>query len=232
MHGYGEHKEIVAYRLLGEAVTAAGIELHGFDLPGHGRERELPSDWQVMREDLGAVAAAVGPDAIVGLSLGAIVTLDWAIHSETKTPLVTIGAPLGPVRVSPVIRLIGKLLTLVAPQANLSPRLGVEKVSRNEALVKEYLADPLFHQRATGPAFDAFFRAVKQVRQNAARIQAPLLMLHGEQDNIATPHREFGSQTSSPCAKEKLYPGARHNLLLETNREEVYADLIRFVLPG
>lgn len=232
VHGYGEHKEMLPYRMLASALAAAGIELHGFDLPGHGSERELPRVWSPMREDLSTVVDHVKPDAILGLSLGSIVVLDWAAATGASTPLITLAAPLGKVSLSPMILLIGKLLSMVAPRANLSPRLGVEEVSRDEELVRQYLGDPLFHQRATGPAFETFFQTVKNVKRNAAAIRAPLLMLHGDADTIAKPERRFLAWTSSPLRDEKLYSGARHNLLLETNRDEVYEDVIRFVLSA
>ncbi|MBL8242152.1 MAG: alpha/beta fold hydrolase [Bryobacterales bacterium] len=229
VHGYGEHKEMLNYRFLGDALGAGGVETHGFDLPGHGDERELPRDWTPMREDLQAVYEHVRPDAVIGLSLGSIVVLDWAIHHRIATPLVTIGAPLGKVGVSPFILLLGKVLSLIAPQANLSPKLGVRDVSRDRALVDRYLADPLFHQRATGKAFEVFFETVRGVRRNASSIEAPLLMLHGDADTLARPHPHFLERTSSPRRERIHYPGAKHNLFLETNRAEVFADILRFV---
>ena len=229
VHGYGEHKEMLNYRLLSQALLAAGVELHGFDLPGHGEERELPNRWAPLRDDMRAVYEHVRPDAVIGLSLGAVVVLDWAIHSGATTPLITVGAPLGKVGVSPAILLLGKLLSLIAPGANLSPKLGVRDVSRDRELVDTYLADPLFHQRATGPALEEFFHIASQVRRSAASIQAPLLMLHGDADTLARPHPHFLDRTSSPRRERILYPGARHNLFLETNREQVFADILRFL---
>ena len=217
------------YKLLADALTAGGLEVHGFDLPGHGEERELPRAWQPMREDLQSVFEHVRPDAVIGLSLGSIVVLDWAIHHQVKVPLVTIGAPLGKVGVSPFILLLGKLLSMLAPKANLSPKLGVRDVSRDRALVDAYLADPLFHQRATGKAFEVFFNTVKEVRRNAQAIESPILMLHGEADTLARPHPNFLDRTSSPRREKIIYPGAKHNLFLETNRDEVFADILRFL---
>jgi alpha-beta hydrolase superfamily lysophospholipase len=217
------------YKLLANALTAAGLEVHGFDLPGHGEERELPRAWQPMREDMQSAFEHVRPHAVIGLSLGSIVVLDWAIHHRVSVPLVTIGAPLGKVGVSPLILLLGKLLSMVAPKANLSPKLGVRDVSRDRALVDAYLADPHFHQRATGKAFEVFFQTVSEVRRNAPALAAPLLMLHGEADTLARPHPHFLDRTSSPRRQKILYPGARHNLFLETNRDEVFADIVRFL---
>ncbi|MBM3783248.1 MAG: alpha/beta hydrolase [Acidobacteria bacterium] len=228
VHGFGEHKEIVSYRLLAEALNPAGVELHGFDLPGHGAERMLPPEWLPMREDLDAVVQAVQPDALLGVSLGAIVALDWTMYSASRIPLVTAGAPLGPVNIPFPILLVGKLLARVAPRTVLSPRLDVRKVSRNQELVNQYLSDPLFHQRATGPALASFFRAVEEVRAGAPRLRSRLLMLHGSDDTIAKPDPTFLARTSSTDRAEKYYSGARHNLLLETNRDEVYAELIQF----
>jgi len=37
-------------------------------------------------------------------------------------------------------------------------------------------------------------------------------------------YRKFGKNVSL-----KLYPGARHEVLNETNREEVYSDILRFI---
>jgi alpha-beta hydrolase superfamily lysophospholipase len=176
-----------------------------------------------------AVVDHVRPDAVIGLSLGSIVVLDWAIHHRPRIPLVAVAAPLGKVGVSPVVLAIGKLLSLLAPKANLSPKLGVKEVSRDRALVDAYLADPLFPQRATGPALEMFFRVVKEVRANAAAIDAPLLMLHGADDRLASHHPTFLERTSSPRREKILYPGARHNLFLETNRDQVFADILRFL---
>lgn len=229
VHGYGEHKEMLNYRFLSDALIAHGFEVHGFDLPGHGEERELPKLWTPLREDMHAVYEHVQPDAVIGLSLGSIVVLDWAIHHNITIPLVTIGAPLGKVGVSPMILLFGKLLSMIAPKANLSPKLGVKDVSRDRALVDTYLADPLFHQRATGPAISMFFEVVRNVRRNAQSIQSPLLMLHGAADTLAHPHPHFLDRTNSPRREKIHYPGARHNLFLETNRDEVFADIARFL---
>jgi alpha-beta hydrolase superfamily lysophospholipase len=104
---------------------------------------------------------------------------------------------------------------MIAPKANLSPKLGVKDVSRDRELVDTYLAAPLFHHRATGPALEVFFKTVREICRNAASIRAPLLMLHGGADTPAHPHPTFLERTN--------------NLFLETSRDEVFADILRFL---
>jgi alpha-beta hydrolase superfamily lysophospholipase len=74
-----------------------------------------------------------------------------------------------------------------------------------------------------------FFGVVRQIRRNAESLRAPLLMLHGGADTLAHPHPTFLERTNSPRRERIHYPGARHNLFLETNRDEVFADILRFL---
>ena len=143
----GRRRPIRAVRFSPLKPARKVLYVHGFDLPGHGEESELPKLWTPLREDMHAVYEHVQPDAVIDLSLGSIVVLDRAIHHNITAPLGKVG------------------------------------VSRDRALVDTYLADPLFHQRATWPAISMFFDIVRNVRRNAQSIQSPLLMLPGARHN-------------------------------------------------
>jgi alpha-beta hydrolase superfamily lysophospholipase len=230
VHGFGEHKESINYRFFVAAMAGQGIETHGFDLPGHAGAGPFPSSWDMLRLSLATVVNALQPAAVVGISLGALIALEWSIHHQCARPLVTVGAPLAGLGLPSPVLAAAKILARAFPSLPLKPRLHLEDISRDQTLLRQYLADPLFHQRATAGALCGFLESVRAISRNAYRFQAPLLMLHGADDTIARPDFRFLEQSSAVCKRSILYPGARHNLFLETNREEVFANIAHFLL--
>ena len=59
----------------------------------------------------------------------------------------------------------------------------------------------------------------------------PTLWLHGEEDALAplSATRPAIERIRGSALEEKVYPGARHEIFNETNRDEVIADVIAFV---
>lgn len=72
---------------------------------------------------------------------------------------------------------------------------------------------------------------MRATRSQAPRLRVPLLLLHGEADRVVPPagSAAFLAEAGSPDKTRLTYPGAGHNLPLETCREQVFADLIRWL---
>jgi alpha-beta hydrolase superfamily lysophospholipase len=130
-----------------------------------------------------------------------------------------------------------KRLTLGAnnkPFEKAGARTEFDWLSRDEAEVDKYIADPrcgaTFTLAANKVLIDAFARAE---RAYAATPKAlPLLLVSGEEDPVggngagvtavATRYEEAGVTDVTV----RLYEGARHELLNETNRAEVATDVL------
>ena len=61
--------------------------------------------------------------------------------------------------------------------------------------------------------------------------ELPTLWIHGEEDQLIPlePTRETMEVIRGPATEEKIYPGARHEIFNETNRDEVLGDVVAFL---
>jgi alpha-beta hydrolase superfamily lysophospholipase len=196
-----------------------------------------------------AARAAVGADVpmfLFGHSLGSLIGLAYLLdHSDGLAGAVLCGLPLdvetaaatGPVlegfaaaglRDEPVADL------LAGNNAAFEPaRTGFDWLSRDPAEVDAYIADPRCgdgNPLTYGYLID-LFAVVAPAPGRLGEITCPVLLIAGDQDPAA-------GNGAYPSALAKalgaagvdvdltLYAGARHELLNETNRDEVTADIL------
>jgi alpha-beta hydrolase superfamily lysophospholipase len=233
VHGYGEH--IGRYEHVAAALGQDGAVVWGHDHIGHGRsegERVLVADFETLVDDLhGLVTAAREanpglPVVMVGHSMGGMIATRYAQrHAEELAGLVISGPILG----EPA--LLAQLLALDAiPDIPIDPAV----LSRDESVGQAYADDPLvWHgpfKRATVEANAAFLRTIAQ---NASSLTVPVLWLHGADDQLVLEaETRAGIETlraGGANIEEKIYPGARHEIFNEVNRDEVLADTRAFV---
>lgn len=115
-------------------------------------------------------------------------------------------------------------------------RTAFDWISRDEAEVDKYAADPLCGFDCTSAMFVDMAQALLFTlkRENEARIGVPVLIAVGSRDPVGGPKAaRFLQRRWRALGKDvvvNVYPGARHELLNETNRDEVTRDLADFVL--
>jgi alpha-beta hydrolase superfamily lysophospholipase len=239
VHGFGEHGGLANYVGLAGALNDRGIEIWQADLRGHGRSegrRGHIMNWADYREDLRSLiktAHGTGPVHLCGLSLGALIVLDYALNSSEGIASVSAaGPPLGRVGVPPWMLALGNTVSRWWPSFSLDSRLDLENVSRDVALREQYFRDPQFHLRGSARLLSELLATSANVREQAARFRVPVLLMQGTADRICPPDDTFYEGVSGVRKCRKLYEGARHNLFLETNRDEVYADVGDWILGG
>lgn len=112
-------------------------------------------------------------------------------------------------------------------------------LSKNEESVRAYRNDPLCGFRFTVGAYDDFFRVLKSLAEEKdyQRIprELPLILLSGMDDPLGqyskavlavyNRYREIGMKDLDIL----LYPGDRHEILNETDRDVVYADILAWL---
>ena len=120
-----------------------------------------------------------------------------------------------------------------------NPRTPYDWLTRDEAVVDKYAADPLctfiptsslMRDMMYGLGFIGSAAAVKRMR-----LDTPMLLISGEADPVGG----YGIQVAKVYSRYvkagmrdvvyKFYPGARHELLNETNRDEVYQDVLGWI---
>lgn len=115
------------------------------------------------------------------------------------------------------------------------PRTDYDWLSRDEAEVDKYVADPLCGIRFTEESGRSFRtigeRAADPAYLKAVRKDLPIYIFVGDEDPVndrlarLTPLVERYREAGLTDVTLKVYPGGRHEMLNETNRDEVVADL-------
>ncbi|WP_327399726.1 lysophospholipase [Streptomyces sp. NBC_01288] len=230
-HGYGEH--IGRYAELAAVLLTNGAAVFGPDHQGHGTsagERVLIEDFEDVVTDLHAVADLARathpgvPLVLIGHSMGGLIASRFAQrYGDELAALVLSGPVIG------AWELPDRLLALdEIPDIPISPAA----LSRDPGVGTAYAADPLvWHGPMKRPTLEAFAQTLKTVGELGDIGGLPLLWLHGGDDRLVplAGSRVGVERLSGGELTERVYPGARHEVFNETNRAEVFADLIRFL---
>ncbi|MDN5893845.1 MAG: lysophospholipase [Nocardioides sp.] len=228
--GYGEH--IGRYPHVADHLVAHGAEVHGIDHAGHGRsdgERVLITDFEQVVDDLHALAQHENvrrdlPVVLLGHSMGGMIAARYAQrYADQLAGLVLSGPVLGHWQPASDLAGLDQM-----PDEPIDP----STLSRDPAVGDAYQADPLvWHGRFRKETVTALLRCLDTITEAGALGDLPTVWLHGQDDPLVPvegTQQGIGTLRGSDFA-EKLYPGARHEILNETNRGEVLTDVDRFV---
>ena len=250
-HGLGEH--MGRYRELIEVLVQAGLAVYGNDHRGHGKTAGSPDKFgdfgrggfnllvrdmarltEIAKEEhpgapfillghsMGSFAAQQyvldGSAAIDGLALsgsGALDALVRLVQSSTKTPAEIVNAAFEPARTP------------------------CDWLSRDPAVADAYLVDPLCFGWLQPEASASFFAAAPQLadpaRLHQIRKDLPIYLFSGREDPVGLRlegvrillerYRAAGIEDIA----YDFYPGGRHEMLNEINREEVRMNLLQWM---
>jgi alpha-beta hydrolase superfamily lysophospholipase len=245
-HGAAEHG--LRYERFGGAMAAAGYDVWAIDHRGHGRSTGPgglgdagSGGWQALVADVRllirhARSASPGlPVALFGHSMGSFAAQALCLdHSGEIDALILSGSTLLEAPEP------GAAPAPFQPNAAFEPaRTPYDWLTRDPAEVDAYVADPccgfdkvpVWHliggmdpRRMSDPA------ALKQIRSDL-----PVLVASGEHDPL---HRGLRGldllekrwrEAGVERVDVRVYPGARHELLNELNRDEVTRDVIAWL---
>lgn len=135
-------------------------------------------------------------------------------------------------------KLVEKLSSSGYNQGYEDPQTPFDWLSRDREVVAAYIADPYCGFTFTARAYDDMFEGLSRLypdRLGAMEKDIPVYLFSGDQDPVgghgkgvelvARELREAGVRDVTV----RLYPGGRHEMFNEINREEVYADLIAWL---
>ena len=230
VHGYAEHGGRYAH--VAERLVEEGAAVWAPDHVGHGLsdgERTLIRDFEHVVDDLHALAELARrehgavPLIVAGHSMGGLLTARFAQRApDSVAGVAFLGAVLGNWRWARE--------ALAAPE--LPPAdTSFEGMSRDPATVREYREDPLvYHGRYKRPLLEAEVRALDAFNAGIDRLAMPVLFLHGSDDPYVPVRDSLDAAVRMPSRDKwmRVYPGARHELVHETNRAEVLDDLAAF----
>jgi alpha-beta hydrolase superfamily lysophospholipase len=250
-HGLGEH--MGRYAGVIECLVDAGLVVYGNDHRGHGRTAPSPEffgdfgpgGFDLLVEDMRRLSCiAIGeqpgrPLILLGHSMGSFAAQKYALdYSGCIFGLVLSGSGAldGLVKVVRCSRRDpGDLLN-----ARFQPaRTPCDWLSRDPATVDAFLNDPLCFGWLQPAAAESFFAAAAELADPARltniRRDLPIYLFSGVEDPVGQRLRGFARligryrQAGVYGVSYDFYPGGRHEMLNETNREQVRRNLLRWI---
>lgn len=239
VHGLGEHSG--RYLALGAHLSGLGFSLWIPDLRGHGKSGgdrghvdafdDYTRDVREILDQARAGKPAETPLFLLGHSMGGLVAILVALeHQEMIDGLVLSSPALGVAVPLPAIKKIA-----VTCLARLFPRMGIkneldpQNVSRDPEIVKQYIADPLVHDRVSTNWFIEFLGAIEKAFDRAADLQVPILVQAAGEDRLVNTHavEAFFEKLTMPDRKLKVFSDLYHEIYNETepDREKVITAL-------
>ena len=227
VHGYAEYGGRYAH--VAEHLAEQGIATIASDHVGHGLsagERALITDFGLVVDDLAAAAAAMPdtwqslPHILMGHSMGGLLSARYVQRWPDRIAGVAfLGAVIGDWKWAREVLSFPEL-----PPEDSDP-MGM---SRDEAVCRAYDADPLVYRGLyKRPLLESEVVALDEFRAEIDRITIPVGFFHGDSD----PFVPFGDSLQavldmpSNDKRIRIYEGAKHELVNETNRAEVLFDL-------
>jgi alpha-beta hydrolase superfamily lysophospholipase len=216
---------------------------------GPGGGRAVIDDLHELRAAASSAVGARVPVFLFGHSMGSLVALGYlAQHADGLAGSVlcgvaanvedapSVGALLAGfadagMRDQPVENLLGDNNQPFEPA-----RTGYDWLSRDPDEVDRYIADPMCgddNPLTYGYLID-LFEVVAPARDLLGTITHPVLVIAGDHDPAAAMGAHATTladalQGAGVATDLRLYQGARHELLNETNRDEVTADVIAWL---
>jgi alpha-beta hydrolase superfamily lysophospholipase len=235
-HGAGEHAGRYRERLA--PLTEAGFVIYSADHRGHGQTSGMshlgdfgPGGAEACVTDMAELSALARrehpglPLFLLGHSMGAIFAQAYLSQYADLIDGLVLSGTSGP----------GPRMEGPANGAFPSPRTDYDWLSRDEAEVDRYIADPFcgirFNEASQASFYGVAARALFQADLSSIRPAMPVYVFVGDRDPInnnlaaVTPLID-AYRTAGLDVTFKVYPEGRHEMLNETNREEVVADLL------
>jgi len=251
VHGVGEYAE--RYLPLVQQLTAAGHVVYAHDHRGHGNTAASEADfgqigadgWAELVNDVGRMGAKAKdthpglPLVLVAHSLGSFAAQQLLLDHSAEVDAVVLSG-------TAVIDLLEPAMDLDAPMdlsafnAPFQPaRTEFDWLSRDEAEVDKYIADPWCGFGLDIAGGKQMFVAARRMAdpEEVVRIRGdlPVLVVVGDMDpvngGLALVNALVDRLLTAGLDDVTLnaYPGARHEVFNETNRDEVIGDVLSWI---
>ncbi|GAA3219217.1 alpha/beta hydrolase [Pseudonocardia petroleophila] len=234
-HGLGEHSG--RYTSVEDALVPDGWAVYGLDHRGHGRSTgrrahlDRYSDWLTDFDAFRLHVAARHPGLplfLLGHSMGGQIALAYALDHGAGLAGLVLSAPAlasdaVPKAAVPVLKLLARVTPTLRP-AGIDPT----RISKDTAVVADYLGDPLVHHgHPTLGLSAALFAQFDVLPRRARDLRLPVLVQHGTADVLTDPAgtRALETQIGSPDRTVRWYEGLWHEIYHEPERDRPLADL-------
>jgi len=244
-HGMGEHS--LRYAHVAESLNQGGFHVYANDHRGHGRSVKGPQSlgdfgvggWNALVGDMVTLTRLARtregrlPVILLGHSMGSFAAQQYVLDNS---PLIAGLVLSGSAAVDKLAIDPSQDADLTAFNRAFEPaRTQHDWLSRDPAAVDAYEADPLcgfgINKKAMETMAASAMRLVDPAALAQIRKDLPIYIFAGDKDPInhnlewLKPVAERYRAAGIANVSEKYYPEGRHEMLNETNRDEVISDL-------
>jgi alpha-beta hydrolase superfamily lysophospholipase len=245
-HGMGEHAQ--RYDHVARALNEDRFVVYAQDHRGHGASADPEAygdlgegGWNALVDDIGLLSAKIRADhpdlplILLGHSMGSYAVQQYLLDHSADVDGVVLTGTAAIDLLEPALDL-DQPLDLAVFNAPFQPaRTDYDWLSRDEAVVDAYIADPASGFGIDVESAKAMFLGARRLADPAQvaamRSDLPVYIAVGEADPVngglalLTPLTDRYQAAGLTDVTVRVYPGARHEILNETNRDEVIAAL-------
>jgi len=265
LHGLGEHAG--RYARFAAAATGANLAVVAHDHRGHGRHPAVRGHfadrhgWDLVLGDVLAVNGRIAaqfpgrPLILLGHSMGSFIAQAFLMrHPGQADRLILSGSSFGKRGEMHMAHALAAVLSAFGGRRRSAlldalgfgafnrpfrpARTDYDWLSRDEAEVDRYLADPLCGGRFTNRLWHDLTGGLLEITSAIAvgRIPAelPVLIVGGQRDPVGGERRleklaAVYRETGHGDVTLRVYPDARHEMLNEINRDAVTTDVLCWI---
>jgi acylglycerol lipase len=237
-HGYGEHSG--RYEYVASRLTAEGYAVYAPDHNAHGRSGgkrgrvSLAGAIADLNQMIVRVSIARHPDLpqfLLGHSMGGAIALRYAIAHQDRLSGLVVSAPLAAVDGGAALKAVGKVLGVLLPGTPVG-RVDPHLVSRSQAVVDAYIADPLnYHGPIPASVGRQFLLSAESLPKDVRQIKLPTILLWGTADRLCPPRgaEAVAANIGSSDFTKKTYEGLFHEILNEPEKDHVLDEIIAWL---
>ncbi|MFJ9451427.1 MULTISPECIES: lysophospholipase [unclassified Herbaspirillum] len=239
VHGLGEHG--ARYAELTRVFHDAGFSVRIHDHRGHGRSGgargsvqandDFLDDLKTVFDDFAAVAQTT--PFLFGHSMGGLVAARFATGGWSKVRGLLLSSPALAIRMSGFQKFLLALTTRIAPGVAVPTSLPAQRLSHDQAVVRDFLDDSLNHGKVSARVVNFMLGAMACVQRDAGTFTSPLLLQFAGDDAFVDPagSRAFFAHVPQVDKTMHCYDDAFHEIFNESPERRLHAqnDLIAWL---
>lgn len=235
VHGLGEHAG--RYERLARQLNTWGFAVRGYDQCGHGESGgargSVPTDTRLL-DDLADIVDSTRvrmqrgtPLILLGHSMGGLVAARFVSLGMRPVDGLVLSSPALNPGLSWAQKCLLAVLPKIAPNLRVSNGVQPDYISHDPAVVAEYKADHLVHNRISARLARFIAEAGLQTLARARHWKLPTLLLYAGDDHLVNPKgsRDFAQEAPAEVVTTVCFETLYHEIFNELDAKPVYQAL-------
>lgn len=240
VHGMGEYARRYE-RTVVPTLLDRSIAVLSYDQFGHGNSEGKKGDNPGFKFVLDAVDVMVSkareifqdlPVFLYGHSMGGNVVINYTLQRKNNLQGVIATSPFLKLAFEPPAwkMTFGKLIEKIYPSLTMPNELNLNFISKDQNEIEAYKKDPLIHDRISPRYSLDFMEMGKWALANAQSLATPMLLFHGEKDNITSPlASRYFAEKAGDQVTFITFKNGYHELHHDAEKKELLEHIVDWI---